>query len=125
MLKRLILHILANIGALYITFILLQGNFVVTGAWRGYLIAALIFGILNGFVKPVIKILSLPFVFMTAGLFTFVINMFIVWFAKYALEVLKFEGVAIQIQGGWATYLYIGLLMAVANILIHWLLKSN
>lgn len=125
MIKRLLLHILANVGALYVTYILLQGDFVVTGAWRGYLIAAILFGILNGFIKPVLKILSLPFVFMTAGLFTFVINMGIVWFAKYALDVLKFQGVAIQINGGWVTYLYIGFIMAIANILIHWLLKSE
>lgn len=125
MIKRLLLHLLANVGALYVTFILLQGNFLITGNWKGYAIAAVIFGILNGFVKPVIKILALPFVFITAGLFTLVINMFVVWFAKYALDVLKFQGVAIQVQGGWVTYLYIGLLMSAANILIHWLLKNN
>lgn len=125
MIKRLLLHLLANVGALYVTYILLQGNFVITGGWRGYAIAAVLFGVLNGFVKPIVKILSLPFVFMTAGLFTFVINMGIVWFGKYALDVLKFEGVAIQIQGGWVTYLYIGLVMAIANILIHWLLKHD
>ncbi len=124
MIKRILLHILANAAALYITFILLQGNFVVQGAWRGYLIAAVIFGILNGFVKPILKILSLPFVLMTAGLFTLVINMGIVWFAKYALDVLKFEGVVIQVQGGWITYLYVGLIMSIANLLIHWLLKN-
>ncbi len=124
MIKRLLLHLLANVGALYATYILLQGDFMITGGWRGYAIAAVIFAVLNGFVKPVVKILSLPFVLLTAGLFTLVINMAVVWFAKYALDVLQFEGVALQINGGWPTYLYIGLLMAVANMLIHWLLKN-
>ena len=125
MIKRLLLHLLANAAALYITFLLLHGDFIVTGGWRGYLYAAILFGILNGFIKPVLKILSLPFVFMTAGLFTFVINMGIVWFAQYALAVLKFDGVAILINGGWVTYLYIGFIVALANILIHWLLKND
>lgn len=125
MIKRLLLHLLANAGALYITFLLLNGDFLVTGGWKGYLIAAVLFGVLNGFIKPILKILSLPFVFMTAGLFTFVINMGIVWFAQYALDILKFEEVAIQINGGWVTYLYIGFIMALANILIHWLLKHD
>ncbi|MFH0820661.1 MAG: phage holin family protein [Candidatus Peregrinibacteria bacterium] len=124
MIKRLILHLLANTGALYATFILLQGDFLITGGWRGYAIGAMIFAILNGFVKPVIKILSLPFVLISAGLFTLVINMGIVWFAKYALDVLKFEGVTIQIAGSWVTYLYIGILMSIANMMIHWLLKN-
>ncbi|MFH1012389.1 MAG: phage holin family protein, partial [Candidatus Peregrinibacteria bacterium] len=91
MIKKCILHILGNLGALYVTFLLLQGDFMVTGSWKGYLIAAILFGILNGFVKPIVKILSLPIVFVTAGLFTLVINMFLVWFAKYALNILAFE----------------------------------
>lgn len=125
MIKKFILHILANMGALYVTFLLMQGDFAVTGGWKGYLIAALLFGILNGFVKPVLKILALPFVFVTAGLFTFVINMALVWFAKYALGVLAFENVALKIAGGWPTYLYAGFILAFANILIHWLLKQE
>jgi putative membrane protein len=121
MIKRFILHLLANAAALYLTMQVLHGNFAVTGSWKGYIIAALIFGILNSLVKPILKIITLPFVFITAGLFVFVINMFLVWFAKYTLDVLKFEGVSISIQGGWTTYLYAGIIIAIANMIIHWL----
>jgi putative membrane protein len=124
MIKRFILHILANAAALYITVQLLNGNFIISGGWKGYLIAALIFGILNGLVKPILKIITLPFVFITAGLFIFVINMFLVWFAKYILNVLQFEGVSITVSAGLFTYLYVGLTMAVVNMVIHWLVKN-
>lgn len=124
MIKRFILHILANAIALYFSVQLLNGNFIITGNWKGYLIAALIFGVLNGFVKPILKIITLPFVFITAGLFTFIINMFLAWFAKYSLDILSFENVAILVKEGWVTYLYIGILMSMANILIHWLVKN-
>jgi putative membrane protein len=124
MIKRFILHILANAAALYITVQLLNGNFIISGGWKGYLIAALIFGILNGLVKPILKIITLPFVFITAGLFIFVINMFLVWFAKYILNVLQFEGVSITVSAGPFTYLYVGLTMAVVNMVIHWLVKD-
>jgi putative membrane protein len=123
MIKRFILHILANATALYITVDLLAGDFLINGGVKGYLIAAIIFGILNGFIKPILKILSLPFVFITAGLFTFVINMFLVWFATYVLEILQFKGVSIVISGGFITYLYVGFLVAMMNGIIHWLLK--
>ncbi len=124
MIKRFILHILANAAALYITVQMLNGNFLISGGWKGYLIAAIIFGILNGLVKPILKIISLPFVVITAGLFILVINMFLVWFAKYALSVLQFEGVSITVSAGPFTYLYVGLTMAVVNMIIHWLAKD-
>jgi len=122
-LRLIIAHIIANAVALYFVGVILKGDFVVTGGWKGYLIAALIFGILNGIVKPILKLLSLPFVLVSAGLFIFVINMFLVWFAKYALDVLKFEGVSIVVNG-LLTYLIAGFLIALLNMIIGWLLKK-
>lgn len=122
-LRRIVAHIIANAVALYFVGVILDGNFVITGGWKGYLIAALIFGILNGIVKPILKLLSLPFVLISAGLFIFVINMFLVWFAKYALDVLKFEGVSITVNG-FFNYLIAGFLIALLNMVIGWLLKK-
>lgn len=42
-------------------------------------IAALIFSIVNAFVRPVIVILSLPVIILTLGLFTLVINSFMLY----------------------------------------------
>jgi putative membrane protein len=43
------------------------------------LLVALIFGILNTVLKPVLMILSLPALLLTLGLFTFVLNAFLLW----------------------------------------------
>ena len=123
MIKRFILHILGNSAALYALVELLKGDFVINGGVKGFLIAGLIFGILNSLIKPIIKLLSLPFVLLTAGLFSFVINAGLAWFVKYALDVLKFEGVSIEV-GHWIFYLYVGVFMAIANMLIHWLTRK-
>ncbi len=123
MIRRLILHLIANGIALYFISEISKGDFLITGGFKGYVIAALIFGILNSFVKPVLKILSLPLMILSVGLFTFVINIFIVWFAKYFIDVLAFEEVAIVIDK-WVVYLYVGLLVSIANVLIHWLVKK-
>ncbi len=37
-------------------------------------IVALIFGIVNAFIKPILKLLSLPFIILTLGLFVFIVN---------------------------------------------------
>ena len=124
MIKSIVFHLVANAGALYLVNQVLSTHFVIMGGWKGYLIAALIFGLLNSLVKPLLKILSFPFVILTAGLFTLVINMALVWLAKYLMGVLDFEGVSLLIQGGWTTYLYASLLLAVANMIIHWLNKN-
>jgi putative membrane protein len=125
-LRTLVAHLVANGIALYFVGVILSGNysFSITGSWKGYLICAIIFGVLNGLVKPILKLLSLPFVLISAGLFIFVINSILVWFAQYALNVLKFEGVAIVITGGFVTYIMAGFLIALFNMVIHWLLKK-
>lgn len=121
MLKSLIFYLIANAAALYGVSQILSEDFVITGGWKGYLLAALIFGILNSFIKPLVKILSFPFVILTAGLFAIVINMVLVWFAKYIIGVFDFENISLIINGGWVTYLYAGLLIAIANMIIQWL----
>lgn len=46
------------------------------------LIAALILGLVNALIKPIIMILTLPFNIITLGLFTLVINALMFWFAS-------------------------------------------
>lgn len=124
LIRRIVAHIIANGVALYFVGIILEGDFLITGGIKGYLIAAIAFGFLNGIIKPILKILSLPFVLVTAGLFIFIINTFLVWFAEYALNVLQFEGVTIVIAGGFFTYLMAGFLISIFNMAITWLLKK-
>lgn len=45
-----------------------------TGEWWAFLIVALILSVINAVVKPVVKLLSLPVVLLTLGLFLLVIN---------------------------------------------------
>ncbi|MDN5790477.1 MAG: phage holin family protein [Micrococcales bacterium] len=37
-------------------------------------LVALIFGVINAFVRPIVKLLSLPFIILTLGLFVFIVN---------------------------------------------------
>jgi len=48
-------------------------------SWSTALIAAVVFGILNVIVKPILVIFSLPITIMTLGLFYFVINGLMLW----------------------------------------------
>lgn len=45
----------------------------------GLVLATLLLGLLNAFVRPVMIVLSLPFVVLSLGLFIFVINALLLW----------------------------------------------
>ena len=44
------------------------------GEPAGLLVLALIFGVINGLIGPIVRLIALPITFMTLGLFAFVIN---------------------------------------------------
>lgn len=123
MIRRLLLHLIGNAAALYFISIYLHGDFFVTGGVQGYFIAALIFGLINTLVKPILKLLSLPLMLMTMGLFSLVLNVLILWLVKYVLEVLAFQGVSIYVAH-LPAFFYAGLLLAVANFFIGWLTEK-
>lgn len=58
--------------ALLVAAYLLPG-ITVTGVWAGFF-AAVVLGFVNGFIKPIFTILTIPFTILTFGLFLLVIN---------------------------------------------------
>ena len=72
-----IISILVNAAALYVAQLLVDGvdfDFAQEGAWWAFLLVALIFGLVNTFVKPILRILTLPITMVTLGLFLLVLN---------------------------------------------------
>ncbi len=74
---KMILTILADAVAIWVAAYLLDGIEIGgegTSFWLTLLGVAVIFGVLNAIVKPVLKLLSLPLIVLTLGLFLFVVN---------------------------------------------------
>lgn len=72
-----IIQTLINAAALYIAVMVvpnLDFAFGTDGAWWKFLLVAAIFGVVNTFLRPVLRILTLPITLMTLGLFLLVIN---------------------------------------------------
>ncbi len=62
-----------NAVALYLAVLIVPGiNY--NGEWTGILWLALIFGLLNALLRPLLKFLTCPLILLTLGLFTFLIN---------------------------------------------------
>lgn len=80
----LILRWVINALALLIAAELIVG-FEVSGLYFA-LIVALVLGLINAVIRPVLIVLTLPINIMTLGLFTFVINALLIWFAASFLD---------------------------------------
>ena len=69
----LLIRILINAGALWAATQFVSG-ISFTGDIARFLVVALVFGLLNALVRPILLLLSLPLLILTLGLFTFVLN---------------------------------------------------
>lgn len=57
-----------------------------TALWEVFLLLGVTLGLLNYFVKPILKAIALPLEIITLGLFTFVINMGLIWVLTYIFK---------------------------------------
>jgi putative membrane protein len=71
--KGLFLRLGVNAAALLAADLLIDGVHLGGGLW-GTLVVALVFGLVNALIKPLVLLLSLPAVVLTLGLFTWVVN---------------------------------------------------
>src|ERR687895_749102 len=71
-----VIQILVNAAALYAAVLVtpVDFDFAPSDALFKFLLVALIFGLVNTFLKPVLRILTLPITIMTLGIFLLVLN---------------------------------------------------
>ena len=74
------------------------------------LVTALILGLINAFIRPVLILLTLPLNILTLGLFTLVINALLIMLAAAIVP-------GFSVQGFWWSLLF-GLVLAIVNFAI-------
>lgn len=58
----------------------------------GAILFALVLGLINLIVRPIVKILSLPITLLTLGLFSLVINALMFWLASALIDAVEVDG---------------------------------
>ena len=81
------------------------------------LVVALIFGLVNAIVAPVVKLLSLPFIVLTLGLLLVVINALMLMLTGWITRMLQPFGAEYLVEGFWAAFLG-----AIVIGLVNWVL---
>jgi len=76
--RKLLLRWVINAAAVYVAIKVVSG-IMVEGGWTVYFWVALILGLVNAVIAPVIKTLTCPLILLTLGLFTLVINGLMLW----------------------------------------------
>jgi putative membrane protein len=91
--KFFLLRLIINAVALLITAWLIPGIHLraagphpTTNDWVTLLIVALIFGVVNAVIRPILILLSLPLEIITLGLFIFVINAFMLLLTSWIAQ---------------------------------------
>ncbi|MBW8010344.1 MAG: phage holin family protein [Chloroflexi bacterium] len=88
--------------ALYAAIYLLPGLGVENDVTSTYVWFALIFGLLNASVRPILKLLTCPLILLTLGTFTLVINTVMFYITRW---VGSFFGMDLHIENFWAAFL--------------------
>jgi putative membrane protein len=84
---QIIWRLLINAAALWAATRLVPG-ITFDGDWRLLLVVALVFGVLNVSVRPILILLTLPLFILTLGLFTFVLNALMLWLTSAVSDAL-------------------------------------
>ena len=91
------------------------------GDWRLLFVVALVFGVLNVSVRPILMLLTLPFLIVTLGLFTFVLNGLMLWLTSAISDAL---GLGFHVDGFWAAFLG-ALVVSVVSFLLSLFVASG
>ncbi len=119
--KKISLALAFNVGALYLTIFLLE-NVSFTGGWVFFVVTGIIIGLLNVLLKPILKFVSMPLIFFSAGLFLTVINAAILWITDQLLEILDFTNIDLIVDGA-LNFLLAAIIFGLINWFEHWLFK--
>lgn len=85
---------------------------ITVSSFGAALIAALILGLVNAIIRPVLVLLTLPVTIVTLGLFIFVINGLLFWFVGSFIR-------GFEVQGFWA-----GVFGSILFSIVSWLLSA-
>ncbi|MFZ2529977.1 MAG: phage holin family protein [Rhodococcus sp. (in: high G+C Gram-positive bacteria)] len=119
----LILRLVINAVGLWLAATLVSG--VTIGEMEGadgitgnvvlaLLVLAVIFTIVNALVKPFVKLLSLPLVILTLGLFTLVVNALMLWLTSW---ISSFTDYGLSLDGFWAA-VWGALIISIVNLVL-------
>jgi putative membrane protein len=110
----IIISFIASAATLFITAKIVPGFEI--SDFNTLIVAAIVFGIINAIIKPVLKIISLPITLITLGIFAIIINAFCVALAAWFVPGFEISGILPAIIGA--------IVISIVSALIGFFTKS-
>jgi putative membrane protein len=111
MLRRLLYAWIVNVLAIWLATVFVSGITYSDDYWI-LIVAGLIFGLVNFFLKPIVKLLAIPVIIVTLGIALFFINLLMLYVTSWIVS--GFD-IASFMSGVWAT---------VVITLVNWVLHG-
>lgn len=117
-----------NAVALWVAAILLEGivlaedDTTFASKFTTIILVALIFGVVNAVVKPIAKVLAFPAIVLTLGLFTFIVNAFLLQLTEWIADPL---GLSFVITNFWWDAVLGALIITIVSMVLNWVLPEK
>lgn len=111
--KQFIVRLLINAMALMATATLIDG-ISANGFW-GAIVAALVLGVINAIIRPILLLFTLPLNLLTLGLFTFVINALMLMLTSVFVSGFVVDGFFAALLGS--------IVLSIISAILTWLVK--
>jgi putative membrane protein len=95
-----LIRLIVNAAALWAATELVSGVGY-TGGWLPFFGVAVVFGFVNAFIRPVLKILTFPLIILTLGIFALVVNGLMLWLTSRLSGAL---GLGFHVDGFWPAF---------------------
>ena len=119
--KLMIRWLIASV-ALFAAAVLVPGIVVESNGWIVYAVMAVILGLVNAIVRPVLKFLSCSLIALTLGLFTLVVNGLTLWLASSIA--IRWFHVGFRVETFWAAVLG-ALIVSTVTVILSAFVKED
>lgn len=120
-LRKLLLRWLVNALALFAAAQVVPGIEIDGNGWIVYAVVAIIFGLVNALIRPLLKMITCPLIILTLGLFTLVINALMLLLTSWIGTVV---GYGFHIDGFWPAFLG-GLVVGVVSVVLNLVVQDE
>jgi putative membrane protein len=113
---RLIIRWLVTAIALVVAVLIVPGITIDSNAWVAVAVMALVLGLVNAIVRPVLQLLSCGLIVATLGIFLLVINALTLWLSSVIAQ--EWFGVGFIVNGFWPAF-WGALVVSVVSFLLN------
>lgn len=116
---KLLLRVVINAIAIWVATYIVPG-LTLTGDVLSWLAVAVIFGLVNALIRPLVKLLTLPISIVTLGLFSLVINALMLMLTGWLTRFLVIEGALF----GFIPALLGSIIISIVSTVLSWFIKD-